>query len=211
MDSIDEKVDFFKKIVLDRIGKDYEELQNSLENSFQSEIAEYKIEAKQKSDNFIEQFVDKAKDEKERKVLETRRIKKDKILEVKNKLIDEIYQSVSKKAVIFIGTDEYYQLISQLIAQGKKELQDFESFKIILGESDYKNKEKINKIIIDQLDRKPLEFLKSEEDFDGGLIILNEDETIKLDLSLKSIILRNKFFIGNEVQRLLEENGDSNE
>jgi|GEM_PF-4810405 len=211
MDSIDEKVDFFKKIVLDRIEKDYEELENSLENSFQSEIKKYKIEAKEKSENFIKQFVAKAKDEKERKILEARRVKKERILEVKNKLIEEIYQSVSKKAVSFIGTDEYYQLFNQLVARSKNELQDFESFKILLGEKDYENKETIKEIITNQLNKKPSEFIKSEEDFNGGLIILNEDETTKLDLSFKSIILRNKFFIGNEVQRLLEENGDSNE
>jgi len=211
MDSIDEKVDFFKKIALDRIEKDYEALKSSLEQSFQSEIEKYKIEAKEKSDNYIEKFVTKAKDEKEKKVLEARRVKKEKILEVKNRLIEEIYDSVSTKVVGLIGRDEYYELFSQLIARGAAELKDFETFKIILGESDYKNKEKIEEIIFDQLNRRPSQIMKAEEDFKGGLIVMNADEGVKLDLSLKSVIFRNKLFIGNEVQRLLEENGDPNE
>ena len=211
MDSIDEKVDFFEKIVMDRVEKDYEELKNSLEKSFQSEIKNYEVEAKEKSENYIDKFVTKAKNEKELKVLEARRARKEKILEVKNRLIEEIYQSVLEKVVSFIGTDEYYELINKLVAIGKKELRDFDSLKIVLGESDYNNKEKFKEIITNQLKKEPSEFIISKEDFKGGLIVFNSDETMKLDLSLKSVILRNKLFIGNEVQKLLEENGDLNE
>lgn len=211
MITIDEKVNFFKKIVLDRLDYEYQALEESLNQSFQSEIENFKEKAQQKSENYIDKFVTKAENEKKLRVLESKRVQKEKILTVKNKLIEKIYESVLEKASNFIGTDAYYELIQQLIAKGSHELESFDAYKIELCASDYKNKEKINSIIVEYLDEKPIKFYKSEQDFNGGMIITDMNEEMKLDLSLKSIILRNKVFIGNQVQRLLEQKSDLDE
>ena len=59
MITIDEKVDFFKKIVLDRLDYEYQTLEESLDQSFQSEIENFKEKAQQKSENYIDKFVTK--------------------------------------------------------------------------------------------------------------------------------------------------------
>ena len=211
MITIDEKVDFFKKIVLDRLDYEYQALEESLDQSFQSEIESFKEKAQQKSENYIDKFVTKAENEKKLRVLESKRVQKEKILTVKNKLIEKIYESILDKASNFIGTDEYYELIHQLIIKGKDELKSFDAFKIELCAKDYENKEKIKSIIGEYLDHKPVKFYKTDQDFNGGLIIMDMNEEMKLDLSLKSIILRNKVFIGNQVQRLLDQKSDLDE
>jgi len=211
MITVDEKVDFFRKIVLDRIDHEYQELEDSLAQSFQSEVEKFKEEARKKSENYIDKFVTKAQNEKKLRVLESKRIQKEKILAVKNKLIEKIHASVLDKASNIIGKDQYYELIHQLMVKGKDELKDFDSYRIEICEKDYENNERIKSIIKKHLDEKPLEFHKSKKDFNGGLIIMNMKEEMKLDLSLKSIIRRNKVFIGNQVQRLLDEKSDVDE
>lgn len=211
MITIGEKVDFFKKIVLDRIDYEYQALEDSLNQTFQSEVERFKEEAQQKSKNYVDKFVTKAQKEKKLRVLESKRVQKEKILTVKNKLIENIYESVLDKASDFIGTDQYYALMHQLIIKGKSELEDFDLLKIELCEKDYENRKKVRLIIKKYLGEKPVEFHKTNQDFNGGLIIKDMKEEMKLDLSLKSIILRNKVFIGNQVQQLLEEKSDANE
>lgn len=211
MITVNEKVDFFRKIVLDRIDHEYQELEDSLAQSFQSEAEKFKEEARKKSENYIDKFVTKAQNEKKLRVLESKRVQKEKILAVKNKLIEKIHASVLDRASNLIGKDQYYELIHQLMVKGKNELKDFDSYRIELCEKDYENRERIKSIIKKYLDEKPLEFRKSKTDFNGGLIIMDMKEEMKLDLSLKSIILRNKVFIGNQVQRLLDEKSDVNE
>lgn len=211
MITVNEKVDFFRKIVLDRIDHEYQELEDSLAQSFQSEAEKFKEEARKKSENYIDKFVTKAQNEKKLRVLESKRVQKEKILAVKNKLIEKIHASVLDRASNLIGKDQYYELIHQLMVKGKNELKDFDSYRIELCEKDYENRERIKSIIEKYLDEKPLEFRKSKTDFNGGLIIMDMKEEMKLDLSLKSIILRNKVFIGNQVQRLLDEKSDVNE
>lgn len=211
MTTVNEKVDFFRKIVLDRIDHEYQELEDSLAQSFQSEAEKFKEEARKKSENYIDKFVTKAQNEKKLRVLESKRVQKEKILAVKNKLIEKIHASVLDRASNLIGKDQYYELIHQLMVKGKNELKDFDSYRIELCEKDYEDRERIKSIIKKYLDEKPLEFRKSKTDFNGGLIIMDMKEEMKLDLSLKSIILRNKVFIGNQVQRLLDEKSDVNE
>lgn len=211
MITVNEKVDFFRKIVLDRIDHEYQELEDSLAQSFQSEAEKFKEEARKKSENYIDKFVTKAQNEKKLRVLESKRVQKEKILAVKNKLIEKIHASVLDRASNLIGKDQYYELIHQLMVKGKNELKDFDSYRIELCEKDYEDRERIKSIIKKYLDEKPLEFRKSKTDFNGGLIIMDMKEEMKLDLSLKSIILRNKVFIGNQVQRLLDEKSDVNE
>lgn len=211
MITIDEKVDFFKKIVLDRIDYEYQELEETLEKSFQSEVEKFKENAEKKSENYIDKFVTKAENEKKLRVLESRRVQKEKILTVRNRLIEKIYASVLDAATNFIGTEAYYALIEKLIIKGKDELESFNTLKIQLCEEDYKHKEKIYSLIEKYLDEKPVTFYKTDQYFNGGLIIMDMDEEMKLDLSLKSIILRNKVFIGNQVQQLLDQKSDLDE
>ena len=110
--------------------------------------------------------------------------------------------------VKFNNIDRFNALITEPV---KDELKSFHAFKIELCPMDYKNKEKISSIITEYLDEKPVEFFKSDQDFNGGMIITDMNEEMKLDLSLKSIILRNKVFIGNQVQRLLDQKSDLDE
>jgi vacuolar-type H+-ATPase subunit E/Vma4 len=211
MITIDEKVDFFKKIVLDRIDYEYQELEESLEKSFQSEVEKFKENAEQKSENYIDKFVTKAENEKKLRILESRRVQKEKLLTVRNKLIDKIYVSVLEAATDFVGTEAYYALIEKLIIKGKDELESFATLKIELCEADYKHKERIHSLIKKNLDKKPVTFYKTNQDFNGGMIIMDMAQEMKLDLSLKSIILRNKVFIGNQVQQLLDQKSDLDE
>ncbi len=207
MDTISEKVDFFKKIVLDKLDRGYEKVENSLDQSFQMKVEEYKEEAHQKSENYTKKFITKAQDEKKLKILEAKRNQKEKILNVKNKLIERIYESVLDKASDFIGTDEYYKLLHQLLLKGQQELKRFDSYKIKLSKKDYESKSTIESLVKEYLGDKKYVFEISEKELNGGLMIYNMEEKLKLDLSLRSIILRNKVFIGNQVQRLLDENG----
>jgi vacuolar-type H+-ATPase subunit E/Vma4 len=211
MITIDEKVDFFKKIVLDRIDHEYQELEDSLEQSFQSEIADFKEKARKKSENYIDKFVTKAQDEKKLRILESKRVQKEKILSVRNKLIEKIYESVLDMASDFIGKEAYYELIQQLMIKGKDELESFDSLNIALCSEDYLNKEKIRSLIQKYFKEKSISFYEAAEDFNGGLVIMDNKKEMKLDLSLKSIILRNKVFIGNQVQRLLDQKSDLDE
>ncbi|MEA1974460.1 MAG: hypothetical protein U9N10_02745, partial [Bacillota bacterium] len=58
---------------------------------------------------------------------------------------------------------------------------------------------------------KEINFYESEIDFRGGFILYNKNKSVKLDVSLESIISRNKTFIGNEVNKVLDKDGESNE
>ncbi len=211
MITIDEKIDFFRKIILDNIEKDYNELKKSLDKKLESERKKNEVDAKNKSQNYLKQFVAKAEEERKAKVLEAKKEKKERILERKNRLIEKVYESVLDKCTEFTDTKQYDQVINRLIEQVKDELEDFGSLKIILIKKDFERKEVFKEIIKRNLEIEQIEFIQSNKDFKGGLLILNGDETVQIDLSLLAIVSRNKLFIGNEVQKLLEENGGLDE
>ncbi|HKL43018.1 MAG TPA: V-type ATP synthase subunit E family protein [Clostridia bacterium] len=211
MITIDEKVNFFKKIVLDKIDYEYQELEDSLEQSFQSEVENFKEKSREKSENYIDKFVTKAKNEKKLRVLESKRAQKEKILSARNKLIEKIYGAVLDMASEFIGTEGYYELIEKLITKGKDELKSFDVLNIELCSQDYKHKEKIRSIIEKHLNEKAISFYETDQNFNGGLIIMDKNKEMRLDLSLSSIVQRNRVFIGNQVQGLLDQKSDLDE
>lgn len=209
MITIDDKIQLFRKIVLDDINREYNQLKNKLIDRKKVESLISEEEAKEKSKKYIEKFINKVEEEKKKKILDAKKESKEEILKIKNRFIEEVYQAVLKKCKAFRKEENYLKIIEKLVENIKNNIEDFKVLKVYIIEEDYEKridsfKEIFNKI----LDRENIKLYKSKENFRGGFVLYNKDKTLKLDISLKLIISRNKLFIGNEVQKLLDKDGE---
>jgi V/A-type H+-transporting ATPase subunit E len=210
--TIEDKVELFRKIVLDKINKDFIEKEEDFSVKKESENSSIEKEAKEKSKIFIEKFILKANKMKEESILEANKKGKERILEIKNRLIEEVYQNVLGRCSIFLKEDRYLEVFEKLLKSVENEIASFNVINVYLVKKDFTEKlNLISNLFKDKFKEKEINFYESENDFRGGFIVYNENKSVKLNISLESIVTRNKTFIGNEVYKVLKEDGEINE
>jgi len=210
--TIEDKIELFRKIVLGKINNEFEEIKNNLEDEKKIENIKIGKEAIHKSNNYVEKFVGKANKAKERTILEANRNSKERILKIKNQLIDEVYQSVLARCSVFMNNAKYLDVFEKLAGDIIDDTDEFNAIRIYLMRKDFDEKlNDIRKIFSKIFIGKEINYYISDYDFRGGFILYNEDESIKLNISLESIVSDNRIFIGNEVHKLLEVDGEIDE
>jgi len=210
--TIEDKIELFRRIVLDKINNDFKINENHLENEKKTEDIRIEKDAIDKSKSYIDKFVKKANEEKERAIIEANKKSKEKILEIKNKFIDEVYQSLLEMCSIFIDDDRYLLIFEKLVNNLKDAVDEFKEIKIYLLKKDFDEKlNNIQEIFKRVFTEKEINYYISEYDFKGGFILYNGDESVKMNVSLESIVSYNRLFIGNEVHKLLEVDGETDE
>jgi V/A-type H+-transporting ATPase subunit E len=209
--TIEDKVELFRKIVLDKINKDFIEKENDFSIKKEFENLSIDKEAKEKSKIFIEKFILKANKTKEESILDANKKGKERILEIKNRLIEEVYQNVLGKCSDFLKEDSYLEVFEKLLKSIESEIVNFNIINVYLVKKDFtENLDSIRNLFKDKFKEKEINFYESDNDFRGGFIIYNGNKSVKLNISLESIITRNKTFIGNEVYKVLKEDGEVN-
>lgn len=212
MITIEDKIELFRKIVLNKINDDFKKNESYLEDEKKTEDIRIEKDAIDKSKSYIDKFVKKANEEKERATIEANKNSKEKILEIKNKFIDEVYQSLLETCSIFMNDERYLSIFEKLVNNVKDASDEFKEIRIYLLKKDFDEKlSDIQEIFKRVFTEKKINYYISEYDFKGGFILYNEDESVKLNVSLESIVSYNRLFIGNEVHKLLEVDGEIDE
>lgn len=212
MITVENKVELFRKIVLDKIKKDFTQIKKDFDDKKAVETLIIEKEAKEKSEIFVEKFILKAEVTKEKAILDANKNSKEEILKTRNRIIDEVYQSVLDKCSVFLNEKNYFEFIENLIESVKNDTLSFDEINVYLVKNDFnENLDLFKSLFNNSFKEKEINFYESEIDFRGGFILYNKNKSVKLDVSLESIISRNKTFIGNEVNKVLDKDGESNE
>ncbi|MGM0379010.1 MAG: V-type ATP synthase subunit E [Bacillota bacterium] len=209
MITVEDKIKLFNKMVFKSVQQNLDDYKKELEDKKELEIKEIKKQAQKKADNYLEKFVNKALKEKEKTLIDVKKKNKEKLLSLKNELIQKVYDSILKKAGNFVYSESYINYYKKILTSLEDEITDFKKLNIYMIPKDYKNnnlKKEINEIF-----NKDVEFEKTDNKIIGGFVIYNKKMDIKIDITLKSIIKNNKDFIGNQVYKLLNQYGDFNE
>ncbi|MEA1974823.1 MAG: hypothetical protein U9N10_04590, partial [Bacillota bacterium] len=93
MITVENKVELFRKIVLDKIKKDFTQIKKDFDDKKAVETLIIEKEAKEKSEIFVEKFILKAEVTKEKAILDANKNSKEEILKTRNRIIYEVYQS----------------------------------------------------------------------------------------------------------------------
>ncbi len=212
MITIENKVELFRKIVLDKIKKDFTQIKKDFDDKKAVERLIIEKEAKEKSEIFVEKFILKAEVTKEKAILDANKNSKEEILKTRNMVIDEVYQAVLNRCSVFLNEKKYFEFIENLIESVKSDVLSFDMINIYLVKNDFnENLDLFKSLFNNFFKEKEIDFYESEKDFRGGFILYNKDKSVKLDVSLESVISRNKTFIGNEVNKVLDKDGETNE
>ena len=199
---LEKKLDIFNKIIYVNKKKDYEKKLLSIKNSNQNElndyekklIEEYNINLKKRTRRAEQKSIEKLRTAEQ----ESRR----ELLVLKESILQKLIGNVTKKIIDFVKTDEYKKKLIEDIEDNLKNL-DYKVVLLVLqNDYDYVTK---------NLSSDKIEEIKSiPNNYLGGFMIQDVDNTVNFDYSYLSKMQDQKHEMGEEIHNLMTE-GDINE
>ncbi|WP_297810466.1 V-type ATP synthase subunit E [uncultured Finegoldia sp.] len=199
---LEKKLDIFNKIIYVNKKKDYEKKLLSIKNSNQNElndyeqklIEEYNINLKKRTRRAEQKSIEKLRTAEQ----ESRR----ELLVLKESILQKLIGNVTKKIIDFVKTDEYKKKLIEDIEDNLKNL-DYKVVLLVLqNDYDYVTK---------NLSSDKIEEIKSiPNNYLGGFMIQDVDNTVNFDYSYLSKMQDKKHEMGEEIHNLMTE-GDINE
>lgn len=206
MITIDNKIELFSKIVLDKVRNEYNDAMKNIEQRHQenkeSQLKElekqsikYTREMEQRAFSEQKKIISKAKGQARKNIL----VKKEELfLELKALIIEEVKKYCSSK--------EYVNFISSKIKDNIDEILSLDEKCLVMSRS------VDQKIIEEQLKnngfKSVLKFVV-DDDILGGFIIIDQIKGIKMNFTVDSIIEENHIYIGTLIHDLLKEAGEA--
>ncbi len=206
MITIEEKLNAFNKVVLEKSQNEYQKKLEGINEENNRRVNEYKEELKKRSQKIVDDMTSKGELEKNRLISKAKMEKKRSILSKKEELIKKSIGNIIKITEQFTYKEEYQKYMKNSIINVFAAFKEKESIVLYIREEDMKNTqsyiyEEAKKIGLSQ---NQVKLLPSQENIIGGIIATDQNGTIKIDYSLKTLIKDNKSMIGAKLNEALE-------
>lgn len=211
MITIDDKLDLFRKAVLQKVIDKYDEKLLALNEEHKKALEEFELTVHEKKEAFILRMEDKAHDESRRMISKAKSQSKSKVLYTRQTLIEELLESVKDRIHLFVESEIYTMFLKDNL---KSTLEKFHEFDCIVVELTQHDHQCYGDIIEESLHKagyrsKQIKLVSTDEDIIGGFIVYDGDRSVRIDFSLAAVIRDNKRFMGKLVYDIISEAGDA--
>lgn len=217
--TVEEKLDVFTKLVLEKVQKEYEEKKKEIDQRNDEIIQGHKSEISEKVYRIVENMKGRGEIQKNRLISKAKVEGKRTVLSKKEELLEKLISNIEAKAVQFTYEDGYKDYIINSLCEVLENLKNKESIILFFTDKDRGNYEEliINTLKENGFDTKKVEFQSLDPKLIGGVIAIDREKTIKVDCTIKTKIEDNRNLIGQILYDALDREeqtvsrGDSND
>jgi vacuolar-type H+-ATPase subunit E/Vma4 len=211
MITVDEKIDVFTKIVLDRLEESYSVKISELDEETFEAVKEYEEKLKEKSRKFIEVHEENAQGDARKKISKVLSGVRTQMLRLKHDIVLELCDALKARVNEFRKTPDYLDFLKQRIQKSVEELNQFTSIEIELLEEDFSRfgESLASEMEMQGFDPAKIKWVPVKKGIMGGLIFYNGERTLKLDGSFDILLEDAEVVMGQLVAELLEERGEA--
>ena len=210
MITIEEKLNVFTKLVLGHVQVEYEEKYNEINRQNNAIIEEHKQKLVQKKERIIEEYILKGKNERNRLISQGTIERKRKILSRKQQFIEKIVEELYDMALEFCNSQEYEGFMVRILEDILERFSEEKAIRIFVNDRDLKKFSQLFMKLIEKrsFSQDSIYIATSKDEIVGGLVVYNEDMTLKVDSSINTIIEGHRWKIGQRIYEALQESGD---
>ncbi|MEW9123658.1 MAG: V-type ATP synthase subunit E family protein [Thermotaleaceae bacterium] len=210
MITIEEKFNVFTKLVFERIQQESQGLLQKMEESNQQILKAKEKELTEQKDWLIEEMLQKGKARKNQMIAKANMEKRIKLLEKKQELLQQLLLHIKKKAVVFTEEQEYEVFLKKNLDTVLESLREEKALTLYVTPKDLQSyKEMLSNILKGKgYENHRQRILEAEEDILGGMIVLNEEKTLRIDVSILSLIEDIEKEAGKRLYEVLEKEGE---
>lgn len=209
MVTIEQKLSLFSKLLQQDISGEMSELMGQLEKEYEAKVKEHKQGVDLKAEEIIERAQKRAESKKVEYLSKAHMQTKREYMKAKEKQVNRFMAALSKQVEAYVVTDAYEAYLEKIVVSCK-DLNQESALVVYMTPKDLANHqvhvrksfEKLG-VLADQLI-----FREKDAAMMGGLIIENEQRTMRIDLSIASRIREQKEMI---IRRIFEALGEVGE
>ena len=206
MITIEEKLNVFTKLVLGHVQVEYEEKYNEINRQNNAIIEEHKQKLVQKKERIIEEYILKGKNERNRLISQGTIERKRKILSRKQQFIEKIVEELYDMALEFCNSQEYEGFMVRILEDILERFSEEKAIRIFVNDRDLKKFSQLFMKLIEKrsFSQDSIYIATSKDEIVGGLVVYNEDMTLKVDSSINTIIEGHRWKIGQRIYEALQ-------
>lgn len=208
MITVNDKLRVFKKHIIDTRQKAYDEKVRVLEDKMTQEFAERKVLLEKDRKRYEQTLLKGVKAERNQRLSNARSEKKRRLLKKRRDMIETLLDGVKAYTKSFVHSDDYLVYLEKVIKRHQKVIEKLGEFELYMNEYDYK----LHQYEIRKLFRKYgllcMEAHVYEQPIIGGVILVKEDGSTRIDLSVDSVIEDNRTYMGQLIYDILKEAGE---
>lgn len=211
MITVDEKIEVFTKIVLDRLEESYSVKISELDEETLEAVNIYKKKLMEKSRKFVEVHEENARDDSRKKISKVLSGVRNQMLRLKHDIVLELCDALKARVNEFRKTPDYLDFLKLRILKSVEELNRFTSIEVELLEEDYSRFGEVlaSEMKMQGFDPEKVKWTPIKKGIMGGLIFYNGERTLKLDGSFDILLEDAEVVMGQLVAELLEERGEA--
>lgn len=202
MTTIDDKINLFSKIIFDKVNEEKDEKLGEFNKEAHNKLEVEQAKISELKKNLQRDIVKKANIKANEIIAREKLNKQREILALKEALIKATLEEVKDKLLQFVSSKQYDGFFMASLEKALKEV-EAGSYYIVLVERDYEKFKLDIEAIKAKYNNKTIEIKVSEEDFIGGVILLDTKGTFKVDNSLFAKLQESKELIGVKVMEML--------
>lgn len=211
--TVEDKLEVFRKTVLEKAEKEYEEKLKSLEARNITTAEEYEVEIVQKSSDYIKSLEEQADYEKRMLISKAKGKVRADLMQKRQAIVEELVDLVKAEAVKYTADAGYEAYLKASVASSLAELKRFNKIIVSVDKNDMDNAKKIlaKELVANGISESSFDFEVSDEEILGGVKFYNDKKSIRIDESFATLIEDNRKLIGQYVYDMISEAGDMNE
>ncbi len=208
MITLDNKMELFSKVVLEKIKKEYNTTMKEIDKRHLIVREEKMQDLGNESQIYVRDMQSRAIEERKKIISKSKGQARKNILIKREELFIKLNELLVDKVKLFCSSEEYEPLLSKKINEILSDIVVLDGELIILCREN--DSLMIEKILKNSGIDNPLKIVFDEHIL-GGFTMIHRLKGIKINLSLNSIIEENNVYIGSLIYELLEEAGDKSE
>lgn len=199
MITVEEKLKLFTKLVYDKIEKENQTEIDKYNSEYGNIIDEKKKEFEKQAEKMDSEKM-KEIDKKKNQIISRAKVEEQKLLlQKKKEIFDEAVEEIKNYSKEFTNSEDYKELLLKSLKESMEDLKESKNISFYVIEND---RDKFKKTIAEMYPDTNFK-IDVDDNLIGGFTVQDEDNNIKIDMSLMSKIESSKEVIGEKLYSML--------
>lgn len=200
--TVEGKLELFRKVLIEHIEEEWDEKREQLVKDMDERLSEKSKELKKQMKTILRERQSRAGEKRKTVITKIQSEADDELAKIKENYLVNLVNTLKDWCIQFIDSDEYKAFLTKNIEDSMKMMKG-ENWEISLLKKD---KDKFGTLIMNNMkNEKNIEFVESSPDNIGGFTLVDKDNGIMVDLSIKTLLDEGKEYMGKLLYKELDE------
>lgn len=214
MVTLEDKFAHFSKLVLGKAQSKYEEQLREVDKKNQEYLEQFKKELEVRAKDMKSKALQQGTHEKKLRVSRAQLDRKRKIMVVKDELMETLMLKIQEELIQYTRTEGYAEFIKERVKEFDKNLEEFDGVVVQMKQSDV---DAYGSWVREYLEKQfpglngHIAFENLSPDYIGGIVLFNEQKTIRYDATVKALLEDWRERVGELLHDTFDKAGMNNE